>query len=67
MLKNINDLVVCTGVKQPHKSSKVYSVPIEVNEDDLCPVTSMDMHRAPSCDLLTTPSAINVLKWKRTF
>ena len=34
MLKNINDLVVCAGVKHPLESSKVLSVPIEVNEDD---------------------------------
>ena len=57
MLKNINDLVVCAGVKHPLESSKVHIVPIEVNEDDLCPVTSMEMHRSPSCDLLTTPSS----------
>ena len=55
MLKNINDLLVCTGVKHSLESSKVHSVSIEVNEDDLCPVTSMEMHRSPSCDLLTTP------------
>ena len=49
MLKYINDLEVCT---------ELHSVPIEVNEDELCPSTSIDTYRASSssCDLLTIPS-----------
>ena len=35
---------------------KLHSVPIEVNEDELCPSTSIDTYRASSCDLLTIPS-----------
>ena len=56
MLKYINDLEVCTGFNQHIEPSKLHSVPIEVNEDELCPSTSIDTYRASSCDLLTIPS-----------
>ena len=44
---------MCPGVKQNMESSRLHSIPIEIDENSVCPSTSKEIYRAEGCHLLS--------------
>ena len=52
----IENLGICNGVKPAIESSRLHSIPIEIDENSLCPSTSKQMYRAEGYILLSLSS-----------
>ena len=46
LLSGIEDFVMCPGVKLNMESSRLHSIPIEIDENLVCPSTSKEIYRA---------------------
>ena len=52
LLKEIAEFCVCSGKKESMESSRVHSIPLEINEDDNNPYISEEIYLSKDCHAL---------------
>ena len=53
LLKEIAEFCVCSGKKESMESSRVHSIPLEINENDNNPYISEEIYRSKDCHALS--------------